>query len=50
MGFLVSPSAVVATPGMWRASAIFSTMLGAIVVKVTILIRRVDGPDERVVV
>jgi hypothetical protein len=55
MGFLASPPAVEAalsscllTPGMWRASAVFSTMLGAIAVAV--LIRRVNRPDERVVV
>jgi hypothetical protein len=57
MGFLASPSAVAAatadvspsrlwTPGRWIASAIFSKRLGAIAV----LIRRVNGPDERVVV
>lgn len=49
MGLVVAPSApspCLWEPGRCRASAIFSTTLGAIAV----LIRRVYGPDERVVV
>ena len=49
MGFLVPPPEVAAALSSWRTSAIFSTTLGAIEV-ITILIRRVNGPDERVVV
>jgi len=49
MGLVVAPEApspLLWEPGRCRASEIFSTVLGAIAV----LLRRVYGPDERVVV